>query len=189
MKKLLACCLFLSLLTACGTSQPTKFYTLSSVKDTNVKKISNKKITIGVDTVSVAGYLERPQIVTSAEGSEINMSEYNRWAEPLSYSVQRVVAENISSYLKNGMAKPLTFNRSSYDYIVNIELNKFDGKLGETVEIDAWWSINKGQTLVAREQSSFSIPVDNNYNDLVEKQSILLEQLSENIAQRIAKLK
>ncbi len=180
-----AICLFL---TSCGTSAPTKFYQLQSGTE-QVKPIDSRKIIVGVDTADVAGYIERPQIVTLSDNSELYMSEYNRWAEPLSDSVQRVVAENLSKYLKNGMAKPVSTKSEAYDYIVTIELNKLDGELGKTAQLDAWWTIGrKNLKNPVRERTTLTSPVGKEYNDLVEVQSKLISELSKQIAVKISKM-
>ncbi|MDR1026228.1 MAG: PqiC family protein [Lactobacillus sp.] len=177
------------LLAACGTTQPTKFYTLNPMDTSSVKTIDSRNIVIGVDAVNIAGYIERPQIVTIGEGSELNMSEFNRWAEALSYSIQRVVAENVSAYMKNGMAKPLTQRRNSYDYVISIEINKFDGKFNDKAQLDAWWIItDKNGNTKAREYTKLEAPLGSTYNDLVEKQSELLSDLSTKIAKKMSKI-
>lgn len=187
-KTTLALALF-AFLAACGTSKPTTFYQLSSTPDKSAKITDTRNIFVGVDTVSVAGYLERPQIVTLKNDTELDMSEYNRWAEPLSHSIQRVVAENISKHLKNGMAKPLSIKQQTYDYIVMIELNKFDGKFGDKAKLDAWWTISgkDSKAPLIREHTSLEAPLGNDYQGLVEKQNQLLDQLSTEIVKKLKK--
>lgn len=184
----LAACLLL--LSACGTSKPTKFYYLDSVKEANIKALNSKKLMIGVDTVSVAGYIERPQIVTLSGDTEMVMSEYNRWAEPLAHSVQRVIADNLSLYLKNAKAKAIGLKSQDYDYVVLVELNKFDGRFGEKAQLDAWWSITgKDRSFkVIREHTYLEAPVGTGYDDLVQTENDLLSQLSAQIAARLSKL-
>lgn len=180
---------FCFLISAC-TSSPTQFYQLSSI-DYDNKIIDTRKIMIGVDTIDIAGYIERPQIVTIKDGTELNVSEFHRWAEPLSHSIQRVMAENISNHLKNGMAKPLGIKSQTYDYIVLVELNKFDGKFGDKAQLDAWWSISRPNkpNSVVREHTSIKLPIGNSYNDLVMQQNKLLSQLSTDIVKKINRMK
>ena len=174
---------------SCAATPPTKFYTLAGTAD-SVKPIDSRKILIGIDVVFVAGYIERPQIITYRDNTQVEMSEFNRWAEALTYSVQRVVAENVSNYFKNGMAKPATTGRSGYTYIVQIELNKLDGRFGDMAQLDAWWTITgQDRQMLAREHTYLKTPVGDSYNDLVEKQSWLIGELSSKIAHRISKLK
>ncbi len=188
MKKFLVSCFVVLVLTSCGNSKPTKFYHLTA-RPTASQKIINKKIIVGIDTVNVAGYIDRPQIVTLKDNAELNMSEFNRWPESLSFSVQRIIADNISSHMKNGMAKPLSLGRRNYDYIVFIELGRLDGKFDDKVYLEAWWSIvNKDNKLVAREFTSLSAPVGTNYTDLVQNQSELISQLSEIISRKLNRL-
>lgn len=190
MKKNIFICCLIVLVSACASTKPTSFYSITAVSNENVKINDAKKLNIGIDFVSVPGYLERPQIVTIKNDNELNLSEFNRWAEPLSNSMQRVVSANMSSVLKKSFVRPASSNRRSFDYIVLIELNKLDGKFGESAELDTWWTISdKTGTVVANEHSSYKVGLGDNYDDLVQKQSELINKLSIDIARKISKLK
>lgn len=189
MKKIVICCLFL-LLTACVSNKPSNFYTLTAIQDETVKIKDSRKLSIGIDYVSVPGYVTRPQIVTIHGENELNLSEFNRWAEPVSNSIQRVIASDMSQLLKNSIVRPAKANISSFNYIVYVEVNKFDGKFNENVVLDAWWTVvDKDGTVVANEYSKFEKPLGSTYEDLVQKQSELINMLAVQIAQKISKLK
>lgn len=189
MRKVILCCLVV-LMTACASSKPTKFYSLTPVKDSNAEINNNRKLNIGIDYISVPGYLERPQIVTIKNENELNLSEFDRWAEPIANSMQRIVATNMSASMKNTMIRPASSNRRLFDYIVSIEINQFDGKFGDKVTLDAWWTItNKDGKVLANEHSSFEILLGDDYDNLVEKQSVLINKLSIEIAKKINKLR
>ncbi|MDR1694614.1 MAG: PqiC family protein [Lactobacillaceae bacterium] len=188
MRKVLICFL-LVLVTACVSSKPNRFYSLASNEPAGADVVT-KKLLVGIDTVSVPGYLERPQIVTIKNNSELNLAEFDRWAEPISNALQRIIASNMSSVMKNAMVKPASVNRRSFNYIVSVEFNKLDGRFNDKVLLEAWWTVvdNNGR-IVVNETSRYEAPLGDNYDELVEKQSELVSKLSVDIAKRIGRLK
>lgn len=50
---------------------------------------------VGVERVSVPGWLDRAQVTGRSTSGAIVTDEYARWAEPLPRGIQRVVAENL----------------------------------------------------------------------------------------------
>ena len=102
------------LLTACfgGYSKPTKFYNLLSYKN---KVISNKIISINIEPINIPSYLDRPQIITiGSQPTELNISETNRWAEPLNIAMQRALIQDLQSSLPNAMINFQQKNKKDY---------------------------------------------------------------------------
>lgn len=190
MRKLFVCFLVL-LVSACASTPPTKFYNLVPYKVENAKINDSRRYVLGIEYVSVPSYLDRAQIVTiSAESNtELELNEFNRWAEPLSNSMQRVVADDMYFYLKNANVRTAGANRKLFDYVISVELSKFDAKMHDKAYLDAVWTIydNKGNALVT-DKTKLEEFVNGDYNDLVLKQSILVGKLSYDIAKRISRL-
>ncbi len=63
-----------------------------------------------------------------------------------------------------------------------------DAVLGQKTEIDAWWTVYKNGRVVARERSRLSAPLTESYEDLAEKESVLIGELAREIAVKLAKL-
>ena len=98
MKKYLTLLFFM--LSACAFTQQSRFYRLQALAD-NIT-ISSQKISIGIEEVAVPRYVDRPQIVlVDKDTSELTVSEFHRWGEPLASSITRVLADDISSYIPN----------------------------------------------------------------------------------------
>ncbi len=173
-----------------GTTQPAKFYSLNSISDSSVT-FKSAKLVIGVEEVKVPVYLDKPQMVTRHENQvELNVSEFNRWSEPLSVAMQRAIADDMAVYLPQAVVKPTSFRREGFDYIVWVEVNKFDGSWGRTVDLSVWWSIyNKDGRLMFRERSDLSRPLGKTYDELVLQDSDLVSELARQIAAKAAKLK
>lgn len=159
---LLLACLLLS--GCAGSSAATRFYLLSSpagdaaggvpgVPDVpgapGVSDESGARVAVG--PVSVASYLDRPQIVTrEGDGVRLGLAEFDRWAEPLAESLPRVLAEDISRALGGGRVLVFPGTRAEdADIRVAVDVNRLDGSLGGTVVLDAWWALldRSGATL------------------------------------------
>ena len=184
------CCFLLS---ACvGTSQTSIFYSLKPIDKTSTSISLVKMGSIGVQEVKVPNYLDKPQMVTmSKDELEVKSSEFNRWSEPLTTLLQRTIAEDISVYLPKTTVKPKYFTREHFDYILSLELNKFDVVFDDKVVIDVWWILfnDKGK-MVLKDRFTQTLPLSSdNYSDAVVIQSDLVASLAKQIATRIAKYK
>jgi len=173
-----------------GTSAPSRFYTLRSLDDQNVARSapsSSPPVSVGIGRVEIPDYLDRPQIVIRTGQNEIFLSEYDRWAGSLQDDIARVVAENLSVLLSGSQVA--VFARrwdSSMDYMVKIEITRFDIMPGDNVLLKAQWSIldREGRNAITIRESVFSEPIrEKNYSGKVSAMSQALENLSEDIAE------
>lgn len=189
MKKFLSLFLCLGLAACVGTSKPSSFYNLQQVTD--ALPVSNVKLNIGVEEVSVPSYLDRPQIViTDNNAVQLNLSELNRWSESLSTLLQRLIADDVGTYLPQSMVKPKTYSGEGFNYIIYVELNKFDGSWNQQAYLDAWWTImNADSKVLARERSQLSAPLGEGYQNYAMAQSRLVGELSRQIAEKISRLR
>lgn len=192
MKKALYLITILFLLSSCfgGRTKRSNFYNIVSIENNDIKITSKTSPIIGVELVSIPGYLDRPEIITiKGNDTELEISDFNRWAEPLSNSIQRVISNNLSIYMKNATIRPMNLYRRTFDYTVVIYIIKFEGKFNDKVYLDSWYSVyNRNSVNVINERVKFDTELGNTYEDLVEKQSILVSKLSEAIAKKLARL-
>ena len=89
-----------AVIAGCARSKPSKFYTLQEVVPESVKVASaendNHKF-IGVGPIEIPGYIDNNKIVTGISGTcELNISEYNRWAEPVGSRIRNVIINNLN---------------------------------------------------------------------------------------------
>ncbi len=89
------------LLTACGTSPPARYYALSEPAATAVAKTGNAVVLFG--PFSVAQYLQRPQIVVRDANHELQLGEFDRWAEAPQVSVVPWLARDVDRQLANAV--------------------------------------------------------------------------------------
>src|SRR5574344_1631200 len=126
MKKILSLLVVFSVI-ACTRSMPSSFYTLATTPSYQHLNIKNK-MRIGI-YVTIPKYIERPQIVTKKDEVEMDISEFHRWIEPVSDNIGQIVSENIMDRTKKITILPINTNRKNVDYVVNIDVKKFEGGL------------------------------------------------------------
>jgi len=99
-------------------------------------------LTLVVYPVEVADYLNRPQMVTLLQGSQVNFDEYDRWAEPMGSGFSRVLAQDIALLADSThvAAFPLSpgFSR---EFEVYTQVLQFDGVSGGNVTLRVSWRI------------------------------------------------
>ena len=179
-------------LSACaGKSASSKFYVLSPLPLSTLSGAEGS--TIGVLPVNLPDYLDRPQIVTRVSENELNLDEFNRWAEPLRDNFYRVLVENLSTLLTS--AKVIeTAQRAKLPVTlyVGVEVAQFDGTLGGDVVLTAKWGLitSEGGKLLLAKRSSFKEPTGTaTYEALVAAQSRAVAAFSREIAEAIRSLK
>ena len=184
--------LFLGLclgLTGClgGRSADPDFYTLSPTAE---KIISDKNITIGLNRIKIARHLDRPQIITqSQKTAQVNISEMNRWIEPLSELIARTLITDMGKALPNSIIKTRSIGQENFDYILSVEIIDMNTVLGETTALNAWWTLyDKDEKMIFRHQTTETTKVGKTYQNLATAQSHLLGKLSNQIALKIANL-
>ena len=115
-------------------------------------------------------------------------SHFYRWAEPLSSSFSRVLADDLSLYLPKSVVKYKTLSSENFTYTITLEINKMDAVLGRKLELDVWWTVYKNGRVAVRDRTRLSSPLGDTYEDLAGRQSALINELAGQIAARLAKM-
>ena len=152
------------------------------------KVISDKNVSIGVNRVQVARYLDRPQIITQKKGiPEVTVSEMNRWIEPLSNLIARTLVSDIKNTLPKSTVKTRIIGQENFDYIISLEIIAMDSIFGDTATLNGWWKIyDRNEKLLFRHQTMETLPLGKTYEDLATVQSQLIGKLAVQMAQKIA---
>jgi hypothetical protein len=135
----------LLLVAACGTTPPTRFYALDPVASTAPVAAGTGKTTsaIGVKTVAVPAAVDRPQIVVRSGDARVVLDDFNRWAGPLRDEIARVVAGNLASDLGGPVITVSSALPAPSNLMVLLDVQRFDAKLGEGVEVDVVWVVRR----------------------------------------------
>lgn len=172
----------------CAPTPPPTYFQLEEPANVQLSGIE-RGIAIGVGPLNLPAYLDRPHIVTRATEHRLELSDFNRWAEPLKDSMLRVIAVNLSNELETTrvFALPRRIPVVPIEFKVEINVARFDGRLGgEVVLVARWILLGKEDQLIStkvsiiREQSTGS-----DYDALIKAQNKTLQKLSNEIAEAI----
>ena len=173
-----------------GGTAPTRFYVLGPVDGPAVA--GDRALTLGIGPVTLAGYLDRPQIVTRPATDKIDLGEFDQWGEPLRDGISRVLAEDLSRQLPS--AKIAIFPWRGLDavrYQVLVDVTRFDGPAGGDTALEARWRILDGVTakeVGAKTTRLAESPGGSGYPLTVSAMSRALNTLSREIAQTLVAL-
>ena len=178
----------LLVIAGCAPTPPPTYYQLEESANIQLSGIE-RGVAVGVGPLNLPSYLDRPQIVTRATEHRLELSEFNRWAEPLKESLLRVIAVNLSNQLESTriFVIPRRSSGVPLEYKVEINVARFDGRLGGEVLLVARWILTDRESQVIstkvsiiREQSS-----GEGYDALIDAQNETLRTLSNEIAEAI----
>lgn len=185
-------CILMLLFGACSSSESPRFYLLNPLPErTDVQEQpSGPCVKLGIGRVRMPEYVDRPQIVTRTSRSELALARYDRWAEPLSDTFPRVIAQNLSRMLCADTVSLYPWRPSAvHSYRLDVEVMRMDGTLGGEVVLEAWWSLSggTGRKILVEKRSRFSEPAQSEgYDAYVEALDRAIASLSRGIAQAIA---
>ena len=182
-------------LAACSTTPPVAYYTLNTLPEMQQEipaAVLDDTLAIGVGPVEFPKFLDRPQIVTRKSQNQIEVSEFHRWAGSFPGDFSRVLAKNISILLPSDRVAVYPWGEQfSPTYRVKLDVEQFDGQLGERVVLEVTWMVmdQEGTNKLLVRRSLIEEPVpDNNYEALVVAESNALVTLSRTIVEEIRKL-
>ena len=181
---------FLTFSGCTGKSAPTRFYLMTSANPITpvVYNREDNRVTVGINRVEVPPYLDRPQIVTRTGSNRLNLSEFDKWAEPLEESVYRLVLGNLSTRLFPEKIAVLPWQGSSkMDYQVTVTVTRLDNTPAKKAILVVRWSLLEGnKQLISTQRSIYTSPSDTlDFEVFAAAQSQNVDFLCKDIAQAI----
>ncbi len=180
---------------ACSTTPPVAYYTLNTLPEMQQEipaAVMDDTLAIGVGPVEFPKFLDRPQIVTRKSQNQIEVSEFHRWAGSFPGDFSRVLAKNISILLPSDRVAVYPWGEQfSPTYRVKLDVEQFDGQLGERVVLEVTWMLTdqEGTNKLVVRKSLIEEPVsEKNYEALVVAESNALVTLSRTIVEEIRRL-
>ena len=169
----------------CAATPPPNFYQLDATAGTRLSGLE-RGIAIGLGPVDLAPYLDRPQIVIrGTTGHRLELSEFNRWVEPLKDSISRVIIVNLSNMLETTRVYNIPRRNQTIplEFRIEIDIARFDGTLGGDALLVARW------TLYGRDEKARLTKVSiineasggEGFDNLIAAQNRTLYQLSQEI--------
>jgi uncharacterized lipoprotein YmbA len=186
---------FILLLTACGTTDPSRFYLLTAHEDLlkgQQEMGIGEDVAIEIGPVTLPEYLDRPQIVTRMGQNKIVLAEFDRWAEPLDDNFARVLLENLSCLLSTDQITVFPYKGSMNQvYRIAVDVSRFDADEHGSVTFSARWTIFRetGETLLRRKTEIVKQDAEKgNYQSIVQSKSGTLADFCREIAEAVSGL-
>lgn len=182
--------LAISWLTGCSSPREA-YYTLSAgaaVNGATSASGESAAYSIAVGPITLPEVVDRPQFVLRAGPNEVTFVELHRWAGPLKSEIPRIIAENLAADLnvKRVAAYPQSAGDNA-DYRVLVDIQRFDSTMGESVTIDALWTVKRASDGALRTGRSTALESSSGgtYEAVVAAHSRALATISREIAEAI----
>lgn len=141
---------------------------------------------IGVGPVTLAEYIDRPNLVIAQSANQLGVSENNRWAGDLSASITRVTAANLGRRLNTGNVRTYPWQGDEgISYQVTIDIRQLHGGDDGFAVIEAGWraySLPDRKLKASRTFTDREALETDGYQPLVAAESRLMSRLAEDIA-------
>ena len=135
------------LLGGCSLSarpDPSRFFALTPLADVeaSAKTPGAAEFSLGLGPVKLPGYLDREELVTRVSQNRFDVSQNDRWLEPLEENFTRVLAQNLSALLRTDriVRYPWPHNQRP-GYQVEIEVLRFEPDPQQEVQLSARWAV------------------------------------------------
>jgi len=125
---------------------PSRFFTLtplprseeSRARDAN----SPNGLLVGVGPIRFPAYLDQEQMVTRISQNRLDISENDRWAEPLEENFTRVLSQNLGMLLEGVRIIRYPWQTSQRPTCrIEMEVLQFEPIAGQKVELLARWAV------------------------------------------------
>ena len=147
------------------------------------------QISLGVGPVRLPGYLDRREIVTRVAENRFDVSDNDRWAEPLDENFTHVLAQNLAVLLGSDRIVSYPWpldNRPRYR--VQIDVFRFEVNSAGAAELTARWAVvdETGKQAPNPNESRLSRPAKDKSTDAyVAAMSETVADLSREIAKTV----
>ena len=199
-----------TLVSACNIAPPPRLYVLSSLSSpsTEPRQLAlaaapespsgapaaqrrAAATTIGVVPVTVAQYIDRPEIIVRRTPNELQILENDRWAEPVGTTATRALVENLSVLLQHSRISPLPLrgtHRPTYE--LSLDLTAFEvDESGAAVLAGDWTLVDSatgGPRASGRINKSIAVGREVGGDAIAAAMSRNLVEASQDIAREIA---
>jgi uncharacterized lipoprotein YmbA len=187
-----------SLLAGCGSfsprPDPSRFFTLSSLPQVEESVMKNsgsqERIFLGIGPIKFPGYLDRQEIVVRSAQNRFEVSENDRWAEPLDENFARVLTQNLSALLRTDGIVPYPWPLDKKpSYQVEIDVLRFEANSARDAQLFARWTVSDGgnkKIISVKESRALRQATDKSTDGSVAALSEALGDLSREIADAVS---
>lgn len=175
------------LTSACASSPQATFYTLAA-REPQERAQTAESVRISIDSVSVPELVDRPQIVTRIDATQVDINEFARWADPLEAQITRVLATDLAQSVPGALAsRNLDWEAPDETYHVSVDILSFESAPGSMASIAALWTVRASKSGAPMSgRSMVHEPTDGQgYDALVQAHRRALATVSSDIARAI----
>ena len=128
---------------------------------------SHKNLSFGLGPVKLPAYLSRLEIVTRSSPNQLDMSDKDRWAEPLDKNFVNVLGQNLTILLGAHVVTFPWYRPIDLDFQITDEVSRFDTDSHGTAQLAGRWEIknpdsgdvlNSGETNIAERSQPGETP-------------------------------
>jgi uncharacterized lipoprotein YmbA len=135
--------LILCILSACGSSPKTHYYTLA-VAEEPVSRADTVRFPVTVAEVRLPASLDRREMVRQTGANTVDISDQNRWEAPLGDLIRRVLSQDLAVRLPRGrVALPDSALSPDTAQLV-LSIAQFGPDANGRVVLDGSWSLLGG---------------------------------------------
>jgi len=129
----------------------SRFFILTPISDSGAAGVQTaatpigSQLTIGVGPVDFPYYLRRLPVVKRVAPNRVDLSDEERWAEPLDKNFVRVLSENLASLLDTQRIEKYPWPvKNRIDYQVEVDVERFETTSDGQAQLMASWIIRDG---------------------------------------------
>ncbi|HVA79396.1 MAG TPA: PqiC family protein [Candidatus Binataceae bacterium] len=101
--------------------------------------------TIGIGPIKLPEYLDRDEVVTRVGPNRLELSDKDRWAEPLDNNFKQVIAQDLTQSLgTHSIAFYPWYGTTRVDYQVRIDVYRFETDPSANAQLVAHWQVLDG---------------------------------------------
>lgn len=175
-------------------SPKVTYYSLLSMKQMGIDVVAQAGDgqRLGIGPITIPDALKRMQVVTRDARNVYRFDEFHRWAAVLEKDFAYVLGDNLGDLL--GVEKIAFFPWMQYfspTHRIIIDIIRFDGDLSGDAVLSVRWVIadSTGKVTLAGGKSDYQQPLESdNHAGLVKAESLLLAELSREIAAKMKSL-
>lgn len=184
-RRIFLACALVAALSACGTSPPVRFYSLSEPATPTVTKTGSAVVVMG--PFDVAQYLRRPQIVVRDADQRLQLAQFDQWAEAPQMALVPWLTREVDRQLAPAVVVAFpSLGHSDAPYRVRGTIAQWDTDArGTAVLVVQWEGVSEGNAaLVPLHTSRYTAQAlrPDNYSDVVRALNQTLADFAKDIA-------
>jgi uncharacterized protein len=135
-----------ALVGGCVSSEPIRFYTLTSIAPQTTVDASTGAIPLRLARVTLPGELDRVQLVRRIDSTRLQIDDQDRWAAPLDEMVRRVLSADLAARLPaNSVQDANESAAGERPQALAVDIHEFYADRNCAVTLQATWVLTPPQ--------------------------------------------